>query len=344
MDEKQYYTLEDEQNNSDHMIFPLNIHESLNASTGLSQSEKNGIIISFWIVGCLILMWFCAIFLKSIIPNFYIQITILIIVILNLTVGVLLLRFLLDDRSIMNEYQNIGNNSFANYFRIYRDTELEINNKYGIIEYDDGTYAAILRLRMGYNTDEKAANTWTLNRDAFRIIAKAGFPYQIISESEFFRESDSCDLMLDKLTQIDDPMLFKAQKDIIKEILDIAENESNVPITHILIYAPTQILRDDLPQLITRLERHYASLDSCFRDIKFLDNDEIIAFLRSYYQLEVLDMSLLRAQTVINDLSIGDSFKVLRLYGMNGKVYSTQSLINIHKDIIRQTGIKKVTK
>lgn len=344
MDDKQYYTLEDEQENSEQMIFPLNIHESLNASSGLNQNERNGIIISFWFVGCLLLAWFCAIFFKNIIPNFYIQVTILIILIINLTFGVLLLRFILDDRSIMNEYQNIGNNSFANYFKIYRDSELEIDNKYGIIEYDDGTYAAILRLRLGYNTDEKASNTWTLNRDAFRIISKAGFIYKIISESESFRESDSCDLMLDKLSHIDDPILFKVQKDIIQEILDIAEKEANVPIMYILIYAHTQILKDDLPQLINRLERHYLSLDSCFRDIKFLNNDEIIEFLRSYYKLEVLDMSLLRVQAVVNDTSIGNSFKVLRLYGSSGKVYSTSSLATLHTDIIKQTEIKKVIK
>lgn len=342
MNDDKYYSLKEEQEASGKMIFPLNIHQSLNASAGLQSNEKIGIAIGVWVIFCAFLTWILMSFIRNIIPTHYILVTICIIVILNLTIGVYLLRFLLDERSVLKEYEAKDGDSFASYFRIYRDTQMSIDSKYGIIEYDDGTQAAILRMRLGYNTNSKSNNTWMFNRDAFRIINDAGMPHREITVTEVFRQSDSSEFMRKQTNAISDPILKDAQKRIFKGIFDIAEKESNVPVMYVMIFATTQIMRDELYSVIKRLEKHYNAEQTCYRDIKFLNNDEILEFLRNYYKLEVMDMSLLRTKVTLNDIGKSVSCEVLRIYGTSGKNYNTDAMNDLIPSIIKNTGIRKV--
>ena len=39
----------------DALTFPINVHESLQAASGMRKGEKVGIIVSFWLFGCFIL-------------------------------------------------------------------------------------------------------------------------------------------------------------------------------------------------------------------------------------------------------------------------------------------------
>ena len=199
-----------------------------------------------------------------------------------------------------------------------------------------------MRFRLGYNTNTFAENTWMYTRDAVRLIISAGYTFKMITMTEDFKSSDTCKFMMDRLKNIKNPELLRVQKEIIKGLIENAEKQSNVPELYVLIYAHTQIQKDDLLSLINRLERHFVVEQTCFRDIKFLNNDEIIEFLRRYYELEVLDMSLLRAQKLSSDMAKTDSFSVLKLYSESGKVYTTEDMQTLNSRIINNTKIRKV--
>lgn len=342
MSDKKYYSIQEERDDSETMIFPLNVQSSVAAKSSLTEHEKITIGITGWLFVCGIIGWVLISFLLKIVPRYAFPIGISIIVFLNATVGVFLLRYLLDEKSVIKEYEASEGASFASFFHIYRDTQLTLDNKYGVIEYSDGTYAAVMRFRLGYNTNTFAENTWMYTRDAVRIIASAGYTCKQVTMTENFKNSDTCKFMLDRLWKISNPELRKVQKEIIKGLIENAEKYSNVPEMYLLIYAHTQIQKDDLLSLIQRLERHFIVEQTCFRDIKFLNNDEIIEFLRQYYELEVLDMSLLRAQKISADLSFGDSFPILKMYAESGKIYTTEDMDTLNKRIIKKTHIKKV--
>lgn len=342
MYDKNYYSIQEERNDSDTMIFPLNVQASVSAKSALSDQEKLTIGITGWLFVCGIIGWLIISFLLQVIPEYAFLIGILILVFLNATVGVYLLRFLLDEKSVIKEYEASDGASFASFFHIYRDTQLTLDNKYGIIEYSDGTFATILRFRLGYNTNAFAANTWMYTRDAARIITSAGYTFKNITMTEDFKSSDTCKFMMDRLKNITSPELLRVQKEIIKGLIEEAEKYSNVPEMYMLIYAHTQIQKDELLHLITRLERHFVVEQTCFRDIKFLSNDEIIEFLRRYYELEVLDMSLLRAQKISLDMASTDRFSVLKLYAESGKIYTTEDMQTLNSRIIKNTKIRKV--
>lgn len=342
MSDKIYYNIQEEREDSDTMIFPLNVQASVTAKSALSEHEKLTIGITGWLFACGIIGWLLISFLLKVIPDYAFPIGIIVLVFLNATLGVYLLRYLLDEKSVIKEYEASDGASFSSFFHIYRDTQLTLDNKYGIIEYSDGTFAAIMRFRLGYNTNTFAENTWMYTRDAVRLIISAGYTFKMITMTEDFKSSDTCKFMMDRLKNIKNPELLRVQKEIIKGLIENAEKQSNVPELYVLIYAHTQIQKDDLLSLINRLERHFVVEQTCFRDIKFLNNDEIIEFLRRYYELEVLDMSLLRAQKLSSDMAKTDSFSVLKLYSESGKVYTTEDMQTLNSRIINNTKIRKV--
>lgn len=344
MSNKFYRTLQDEKDNTDEMIFPLNIHESVSSSKGLKDNEKLTFGITIWVLLCGIISYFLFAFLVQAIPKYAIWIMVGVLIMLNATIGVYLLRYLMDERSIIKEYEANDGVSFVAYFKIYRDTQLTLNDKYSVIEFQNGTFAVFLRFRMGYNTNILAGNTWMYMRDAIRLIASSGFTCKMITRKEDFKSSDTCAFILNHLQKIEIPQLLNAQRDIIKGLIDEADKSSNVPSTHLIIYAESKIQKDDLLGLIHRLEKHFIVEQTCFRDIKFLDNTEILEFLRLYYELEVLDMSLLRAQAAASGIGYDDSFSVLKLYGESGKIYTTESMSAVTDKIMKDTKIRRISK
>lgn len=318
------------------LIFPINVYESLKAAGGFKPGEKLGLAVSFWVFGNAILAWFLLSFLKTVTPKYYMWVTVGVILILQLTVGVQLLRFALDERSLVAESSNV---TFTSYFRIYKDSCMSLNDKYGVIEYDDGTFGLFFQCRIGYNTATKSRNTWEVNREIFQTIARFGLSYNTLYVPEQFRTSSACEKMLGSLNTIKDPNLFTAQRDILQNLLNIAERESNVMCMTIVIYAHTQIQKDTLPQLIARIENLVATGDTCYREASFLSSDKIIEFLAYYYGI-TLDMGQLRAHTAaLNGANLG-IVKVLQLYGESGKVYHSKE--DVYSDIEKIANLRRL--
>ena len=58
--------------------------------------------------------------------------------------------------------------------------------------------------------------------------------------------------------------------------------------------------------------------------------------------LEILDMSLLRAQKISADIANNDTLSVLKLYADSGKIFVTDEMKSLNQRIIDKTKIKKV--
>jgi len=215
---------------------------------------------------------------------------------------------------------------------------------YGIIEFDDGTYAAVMRLRLGYNTDQRPSNTWMMTRDCYRIIAKEGFRFRVFTSTEVYRDSESAKYLMMQLSSIRDLKLRNVQRRIIQGVLDNASARSNVPIVHVFIYARTQIQKEELPIILRRLEIHFGQAYTCIRDLKVLNNEEIVGFLRNYYALEVLDMSTLRVRAAEENIGGGTSFEILKLYDTDGDEHVLTTFNRKKEDMIIATKLRRVAK
>ncbi len=333
----------DEMEGLEKMIFPINVHESLKSSGGLKKSEKTGIAVAFWLFICGVLGWFLMSWLQSVVPKYYILITILVEIVLQLTVGVYLLRFALDEKAMFQEVEK-RDLSFAQYFKIYREIKSGDGSQlpFDVIEFNDGSWGVFIQLRLGFNTNARSSNTFNTNHKFEETLNKAGLPHKTFYHNELFKSSQSAEDLRQILNGIKDPRLFKAYRSVIQNYLEIADNESNVICVTHLIYAQTRVQKDELVGTINSLMDTLTRFETVYREVTLLKYEEIVAFLQDYYKLDVLDMGMVRANVALaKKEAVATSVHVLKLYSKSGKIYTNKEFKQLRAEIMKQDGLEQ---
>lgn len=333
---------EDETENMGRMIFPINVHESLKSSGGLKKSEKTGIAISMWLLLCGILGWFLMSWLQSVLPSHYIIITILIELVLQLTVGVYLLRFILDEKEMFQEIEK-RDLSFAQYFKIYREIKAEDGSTlpFDVIEFNDGSWGAFIQLRLGFNTNTRSDNTFGTNHRFIETLNKAGLPRKTFFHNELFKSSAAAEDLRQILSDIKDPRLFQAYRSVVQNYLEIADNESNVLCVTHLIYAQTRVQKDEFVSTINSLMEGLTRFETAYREVTVLQYNEIVTFFQDYYKLDVLDMGMVRANIALTKKdATATAVHVLKLYSKSGKIYTNKEFKQLRAEIQKQDGLE----
>lgn len=324
----------------DRLVFPINVHDSLQAQSGLKKGEKMGIILSFWLFGCGVLAWVLASWLRTIVPNYYIWIVIAVEVVLQLTVGMYILRFAMDERSVFAELKD-SSKSFAQYFKIYREIKSTEHSKYpfDILEFDDGSFGVFIECRLGHNTQVRSNNTYTATQDITKILTKAGLPWKTFYHNESFKTSKAAQDLRDTLNGIKDPQLFGVYRDVVQNYLRIAEDESNVACVTYIVYAQTRIQKDEFVAIMTQVFATLQRDETVYRQITALKYEGIVEFLRLYYRLEVLDMGLIRATIAQKKNKFNCPVTVLKIYGKSGKIYVREDFKKLRDEILSDSGL-----
>lgn len=329
---------------SQQLVFPFNVHESLAASGGLKKGEKTSIVISFWIFGCVVLAWVLGGWLRQIAPSYYFWIIIGIEIVLQLTVGTFLLRWVLDERTLFSEMEN-SNNTFAKYFGIYHELISEQGAPYpfDVMEFTDGSHGVYIQLLLGYCTNQVSVATYEVNKAIQTMINKSGMSYEILYANERFGNSSAAEELRKTVKGVSDPRLFKVYRDVVQGILNIADEESNTLSTTYVINAKTRIQKEELVQLVTNILNLIAAEETVYREAVTLSYDDIVELYRTYYKLDVLDMGLIRVHAVQRK-NISCALKLLKVYGKSGRVYSTQDMQKLKSDILKTHGLEQVNR
>ena len=331
-----------ESGGTDRLVFPLNVHESLQASGGLKPGEKRGIILSFWFVACALLGWFLAGWLRQLTPHHYFLIVVLVELILQATVGVFILRIVMDESTMIEEMEN-RDNSFAKYFGIYREhiAAEEAVYPFDIIEFSDGSYGVYIQFLMGYNTNNASAMTYEVNRTIQSLINKSGMSHRVVFSNERFSNSAAAEELRSVVAGVKDPRLFAAYRQIVQGLLKIANEESNVVSATYIIYAKTRIEKEELTKLVDNILSTVASNDTAYREVTTMSYQDIVEFYRNVYKLDVLDMGLIRVHSAAKK-TISCPVKVLKVYGRSGKVYTTPDFAKTKKNLLADYGLESV--
>lgn len=333
----------EEKNEQAKLIFPINVHESMQASSGLKKSEKVGIMVGFWVFGCAVLGWFLLGWLRTIIPGAYGWVTLLVEIVLQLTVGVYILRFAMDERAVFQEMNN-SDQSFANFFKIYREIVSEDGSKYpfDIIEFDDGSYGVFIQCRLGHNTQRRSDATYEAHKAVDAVLNKAGLPRKIFYHNEIFKSSQAAQDLRDSLKKIEDPVLFNSYREIIQNYLSITDDEANVLCVTYLVYATNRIAKDELIATMHNVFNMLERDETVYREITAMRYDEIVEFLRHYYQLEILDMGIIRAHVAAKKATFNCTVSVLKIYGDSGKIYTSEEFKKLNDEVLKQFGLDSV--
>lgn len=334
--------IDDEESNENTLVFPLNVYDSLQTTGSLKKDEKAGIVIAIWIVLSFLLAWFLGGWLRNIVPNYYVWIVTGVEVILQLTVGMYIVRFVLDEKSLFQELDK-KDLIFSNYFKIYREIKSEEGVKYpfDILEFDDGSYGVFLQCRLGHNTQKRSNATYYANKDIQSILNKSGLSRKTYYHNESFKNSKAAKDLTDTLKNIKDPDLFVTYRDIVQNYLRIAEDESNVmAVTH-LIYASSRIQKDELLPAINNILNVFDRDETVFREVSILNYSEIVEFLRYYYRLEILDMGIIRTAIAQKKSKFNATVTVVKLYGKNGKNYANENFKKLNAEVLNDFGLKR---
>ena len=327
----------------DRLVFPINVHESLQASKGLKPSEKNGLIISAWITVSVLLGWFGAGWLRQIVPDYYFFLTLLAELALQLTAGTFLLRLLLDETSMANEMSNTDK-SFAKYFGIYHEHIAEEGSAYpcDVIEFVDGSHCAYIMLLLGYNTNQASKNTYAVNLAVQQMINRSGMPHRITYSNEKFSNSDSAEGLRAIANGVTDPTLFPPYRDIVMNLINKANTESNVMCAVYQLYAQTRIQKEDLGALVENIVKLVNSEQTAYRACFAMEYREISEFYRLYYKLNILDMGLVRVIGASNKKSVACPVRLVKVYGASGKTYTTPDYGKILPTLLADYGLEQV--
>lgn len=330
--------------NEDTLIFPYNVHESLAAAGKMSQSEKAGLLMSFWLFGNGILAWVLAGWLRQITPEYYVWLVLGIELLLQLTIGAFLLRFLLDEQTLIAEMGG-GDNTFSKFFSIYHEIVSTEGSTYpfDVIEFSDGSYGVYLQFLLGYNTNQQSHATYNANHTIQTLINKSGMAHRIFYMNENFSHSESAEWLRNTVAQVEDPKLFKGYREIVKGMLELAEDESNVVSATYIIYAKNRIEKEELPHLVNNIMLAVQAEETAYREVSVLSYDDIIEFYRSYYKLDVLDMGIVRVHAA-QKKQVNCSVKLLRVYGKSGKVYTTSEFPKLRDNLMRDYGLQQINK
>ena len=328
----------------DTLVFPMNVHESLQSAGGLKKSEKTSIIISFWVVACLALAWFLAGWLRQIVPQHYVLVVILVEIALQLTVGNILVRWMFDERALAAELKG-GNNLFARYFGIYREHIAGEDSPYpfDFIEFSDGSYGVYIQFLLGYNTTQASRATYAVNKEVQRIINRSGLSHRVIFMNEKFSNSSAAEELRKVVRNIEDPRLFSAYRDIVQGILTAANRESNVLCMTYVLYAKTTIQKEELTKTVNSILGAVKAEDTAYREVTTMSFDDIVEFYRIYYKLDILDMGLIRAHAGKKSM-VSCALKLLRVYGKSGKVYNTPEMERLVSNVLEGSGLTQVNK
>lgn len=316
----------------DELIYPINVTESLKSS-GMKSGEKTSLVASFWCFGTAVLAWVLASWLRGLMPKYYLIITISIILLLQLTVGVYLLRILLDEKGLTSE-MNSNDMLFTNYFNFYRELKTGDTSPYpfDVIEYSNGSHVVFIQCLLGYNTQERSIATYYINKEAEQILTKSGYPYRKIFSNEIFKGSKAAKQLAATMDNITEPTLFTVYRDIITNVMDMADKESNVMCVTYILHAHNRIQKDDLKGVVTRFVNTLSKPDSAFREVNILIYEDILEFLRRQYGLDVLDIGLIRTLQAVKK-RINCAIKVLKIKGKSGKIYNTKELSKFYDSL-----------
>lgn len=314
------------------MIFPQNIYKQI-IESGKATGENLGYTITLIsVIGGVILLYVTNALFGGIVPFWgRVLINLLIIVI----IGIFVFRFFIFDENAKKREYETDTDSFAKHMMLQRDRQSTVDTvkeEVTIFEYVDGSSMFCIEMRFGSNSDEQADYTRILYQNLAQLLLENKFECRFVVMPENFRGSCEFKEQIASINRIADPDLAKNVSMINDAILDASIDLCNTDIVYMMGRTTNTFQRYELKGLLRRCINLFNENVTAFRTIHFLDMDEMLEFLRAFYQIPAIDLDTLKA-TQLAELS--DAFtsvvRVLQVKDVNGKRYKVND-VNLNID------------
>lgn len=214
---------------------------------------------------------------------------------------------------------------FLPYYKIRPGfTKMENHyTSYNVYELKNSSYFSIISFKFGRNNEEKTKSTEYFLNKVQDYIHERNLKCRFVVMTENFAESEDASNMLTKANLIKEPRLRATQLSIYNEVLRFSEKNSTAVCIYLMIYAPTSFYKEDLEDTLINILSLYENekTTTAFRSLTFLDESSMLAFLKQFYGMSAIDISLSKVQYNMLDSDILKSIVVYRVLSNDGKVY-----------------------
>lgn len=311
------------------MIFPQNVHKMIQDKSRISGDNKIQLITVLFTVGNFLCFFLLQFIMSFIAPGTSLKVIIGIQLVIVMIVSVFVFRFVIfDENSKKLEYKGQQSDSFIRYMNLRKDNITKMQDGVNVFEYTDGTSMFAVELRFGSNDDSKAAGTAEFYSNFMKIIALYGFESRCIVGSEDFSTSSEFQHHLDLINSIEDVEMRRTMLLMTDTIVEESQKSSHVDCVYIFVRSTYNYQNAELDQLLRSFIKQIGESYTAFRQIKFLEFNDMIELFRYFYGIDVVDLSSMKAISLASDIheNFNNVIKILSLSGESGKVYSTKNI------------------
>lgn len=310
----------------DSPTFPQNVEKTVEAVTKLGTGDKARISIGLGIVvNIALIVWLSPIMTSVGIPVWlYIIIqvsvfTILIIYIIRIVV--------LKEPERIKEVNDGTTDSFSRmyYLRNLDSGEvLKIGSSYiPMYEMDNGQTVLYIKCLFGEKTDEGSIGTREIYHGLAHLVGEAKMELTCTVSDEVFEDSPEYADMLEYMSNIDDPLLSRAIREVFREVTEITAELSSVDCVVFRIKTRSvnqkYIIEDLMRKIYGLLEDNLHN----FRRVQVIYKKEILDYFKDFYGLEAIDLSRMKLmESKISSSATKGMVEILSFVDMNGTVYS----------------------
>lgn len=203
-----------------------------------------------------------------------------------------------------------------------------IVGEYDMFELRNNSFVSVIQFRLGRNNPEKTAYTKEFLNKIQDIIHEKRLMPRMIWMKEDFTGSEEAIRMLNNVNSIKEPQLRASLLSIYNEVFSFTEEHGSVMCCYLMIYAPTNYVKDELEDAVVQITNFYRKTRHlhALRSIQYLDQRSLLHLFQRFYGMGAIDLSLSKVQFNTTDSEILKSIEVYRIMSKNGKSYGNPIL------------------
>lgn len=324
------------------MIFPQDVYKSTEESSKMVGENRLQLFIILFTFGS-IGLFFVLLHVFQTYLHAGIKAVIVAQLVIMLVVGVTVYRFFVfreDEKK--QEYENRNNDSFARYMFLQKDSRRDIDTRmetFHLFEYSNGAITCTLEFRYGSNDSGRSAMTKECLQHILHTLTLYGFDTRFTVMSEKFGDSRDFQSYMNTINAIQDIGLRKCNMAIAEEVLKMTDEYSNVDILYLTISARSSYQLEELRIALIDCFKKLKESATAFRSVRCLDLQEIIEFYRYYYNIQAIDLSMMRTIALTDiENEFASVVKTVMLIGDSGAQYS--NLKEVDKQL--KTELRKI--
>lgn len=287
------------------MVFPDDINKKINDKRRVAGDNAMQLYFTLFVLGNIVFFfiysWVNVSFFRA-----GLWLPFLALVVTNVFAGVLVFRFLIfDENAKIREVRGFEGDSITKYVKIRKDLDHKIDlkdRKVHAMEFDNGSMAFVMEFKFGCNDDVIATQTNEVFKQLFSIAHSDLLETRFCVMPENFGRSDEYLAYVNSVNKIQKGKLRNALILISEAVMQRHKEISNVSCIYLMVRGLAGYQRSYLEDVLRNYVKVLKENVTAFRDIRFLDSEEVLSFFTEFYGVGAIDLSTTQAIDLAKDI------------------------------------------